>query len=148
MKHCFGCKTTKLKSEFSKCSSRRDGLQTQCKECKHVTATNWRIKNKSRSNAITEKWRKANLDKDCARVARRSAAKSDRMLKWGKETLKKDIQIWYTRAKLASTFMGGNWHVDHIVPLRGKTVSGLHVPWNLQILPAIENIKKGNKHVC
>lgn len=41
---------------------------------------------------------------------------------------------------------GIEWHVDHIIPLKGKNICGLHLWTNLAVIPKVENLRKGNKN--
>lgn len=91
-----------------------------------------------------KKWRLKNLDKVSSyRVARRSGIKQQTLIL--SEEHKKQIKDIYTKAKKLTKKFKTSFHVDHIVPLQGKNVSGLHVPWNLQILSAKANLSKSNK---
>ncbi len=80
-----------------------------------------------------------------AQAAKRRAAKDQRTPNWLTHEHKAAIlRVYSERARLTKE-TGVVHHVDHIVPLRGKNVSGLHVPWNLQVLTAKENLSKSNK---
>ena len=56
------------------------------------------------------------------------------------------IRQAYELAKLRTVVTQIDWQVDHVIPLRGKRVSGLHVPSNLRVVPTSVNLRKGNKY--
>lgn len=92
-------------------------------------------------------WREANPATVAAYAAERRAAKAQRTPPWLNDGHRAEIVKIYETARALSASTGVPHHVDHEVPLRGKKVSGLHVPWNLQCLPGWANLLKSNRTV-
>jgi 5-methylcytosine-specific restriction endonuclease McrA len=76
---------------------------------------------------------------------KRHTAKLQRTPVWLSDDDRWMLEQAYELAVLREEATGVAYQVDHIVPLQGLAVSGLHVPWNLQVIPAIENKRKGNR---
>jgi len=81
-----------------------------------------------------------------ANDAKRRAAKMKRTPAWLTEEDFWMIEQAYELAALRTKLFGFGWHVDHVMPLQGAVVSGLHVPTNLQVIPWIQNVSKANKY--
>lgn len=92
-------------------------------------------KHKERRSEYYNEWLKENWpDQKAYRAAR-------------KKRVKQATPIWADLEAITEFYKNcpKGYHVDHIIPLFGKIVSGLHIANNLQYLPAKENLKKGNK---
>lgn len=101
--------------------------------------------NKKRIAAQRKQYRVENAAAIAAYNRARQLAKTQRTPRW----LTPD-DLWlmaqaYELAALRTRLFGFPWHVDHILPLHGRLVSGLHVPTNLQVIPGAENCRKSNK---
>ena len=166
MKHCYKCKTFKLPTEFGKNSSKPDGLATECRVCKRQQDREYAAKNRDTAKhkssiwyyenkkyvlesrkEYRSSWSKQNRHKRNAVETKRRALKVKATPKWLTAEHFRQIESIYWLAQLQKELTDTQYHVDHIVPLKGKTVCGLHVPWNLQVIPALDNIRKGNRIV-
>lgn len=176
MKICSKCDERKDYNCFSKNPSSRDGLHSVCKVCRAKVKRLWHQKTKSQRSEynkdyhknhkqkrsdyakkrrkqnpevyaeIAKRWQKNNPDKVNAISAKYKASKKQRTPTWLSEEHLQEMKNTYSHAKECELLTGDPYHVDHIVPLQGKNVCGLHVPWNLQVLPADINQSKSNRH--
>jgi len=106
---------------------------------------NWQAKNWDKYLDISSGWKRRNRGHTNAKSAQRKIAQLQRTPKWLTDQDFADIKKFYDLAHELSQAYGFPWHVDHIIPLQGKTISGLHVVDNLQIMPGSENSRKGNR---
>lgn len=110
-----------------------------------LKAIDYYYSNKDKCNARLNEYRRKNPQKFAALNAKRRAAKIKATPKWLTDKDFLEIEELYICAKAFQIYTGQEYHVDHIIPLQGKNVCGLHVPWNLQLITAKENLAKSNK---
>lgn len=171
MKKCPKCGETKPFSEFRKCKSRKDGHQGFCKPCQYSYSKTaeakkkkkeWREKNKEKIKKYLKKYREDNLEKCRERsrqhyrdnkkdyieraMVRESKLKKSEIANKYKLEIK---EIYEHRDSLMNMLSSIGYElsfeVDHIIPLNHPDVCGLHVPWNMQVIPKCLNLKKTNK---
>lgn len=150
--HKYKCKDcTKVETYFNYKNNREKELlkvknwQAANKEKIKLRERSYRTKNKVEIAARCRSWRKRYPYKINALVRKREQQKRHAAPKWLDEKHLEQIQDLYLEAFILTQETEVRHEVDHIVPLQGKNVCGLHVPWNLQVITKTANIKKGNK---
>lgn len=161
VKVCKTCKVEKSTEEFYKQTTRGVyGVRGTCKLCDNYKKKEYRdsigdlllarkkaeyARNRDARLEQKRKYRQENKGRINALVTARKKIVRQRTPSWVSSDEKWLIKEVYDLAALRSSVLGFDWHVDHVLPLQGKTVSGLHILGNLQVIPAIENIRKRNK---
>ena len=110
-----------------------------------IKSKQYYAENTSKCNRRLNEYRKNKPEKFLALNAKRRAGRLSATPPWLTKIDFKEIEELYLCARMFKLYTGQDYHVDHIVPLQGKNVCGLHVPWNLQVITAKENLSKSNK---
>ena len=139
-KICTKCDEDKPLADFGVRASRADGRHYQCKVCNALNVKAWRRRNHAKDKAVSAAWSRANPARKRMNAA--STQKKKQTPPWLTADQRNQMVSVYEHATDCQACTGEPYHVDHIVPVNGKHVSGLHVPWNLQVLPADVNMRK------
>lgn len=146
-KVCKGCLRELDLDMFHKHS--QNGTRPRCKECRSKATKRFGVHShligileKKNRKLISAGYTKRYPEKSAAKTAKRRSIKKKSSPHWANQFF---IDEAYHLASLRTKTLGFKWEVDHIIPLQGKNVCGLHVENNLQVIPKISNIRKGNK---
>jgi hypothetical protein len=104
----------------------------------------WALNNPEKIKNKRDKYNKKNPDKYTAWAVAGVARRAKRIPTWLTTEDKWMLKEAYALAKQRTKLFGFVWEVDHIIPLRGVNVSGLHVPLNVQVIPKTLNRLKRN----
>lgn len=137
-----------------------------CKsKCKSCYNSDYKAANRARLNAITAQWHRDNKEQANAKKIAWALANPEKVKQTKKAYVSRNLKSyraqcakrhaakmqrtpsWADLAAIKQIYLNcpESMEVDHIVPLQGKTVSGLHVPYNLQYLTPEQNRSKGNR---
>ena len=141
-KTCRLCGASKPSSEFNKNNISKDKLEYFCRPCARNRLKEQYHKDPKRALESQRRYRGRNRHKINASNAKAKILR--RKLSVPGWVDLEAIRKIYEEAQRITSETGIKHHVDHIIPLRGKTVCGLHVPENLQVLRAGDNSRKSN----
>jgi hypothetical protein len=157
-KQCRRCLEMKPLEEFYRQQANPCGRMHECKDCNKTSRAAYRAANREKERQRNRKyhaenpevvrsrvkrWRKNNPGKERAKAKMREAQQIKACPPWAKKgEIKEQICRHYLHAEWLESVTGTPMHVDHIVPLRNDFVCGLHVPANLMVLSAEDNISK------
>jgi hypothetical protein len=151
-KICKYCNNEKSLNQFTTCKLCKDGYSHMCKDCykqkyyaDNIESHKKKYKENREEKLLYQKeYVISNRHVKRAADAKRRASKLSATPKWLSSSELFAIKQFYKLAKLLESLTAIKYHIDHIVPLQGENVCGLHVPWNLQIITAEENLSKSN----
>lgn len=158
--YCRACRSLYVKTDPARARDRarypsrgsalRASLRKKYKdnpEKYRIRAAEYRTEHSAKHREASLAWQRTNKGRANARNAAYKASKKFAVPSWLSREQKIQIAWFYTIAKELQWLSEERLEVDHIIPLRGKDVSGLHVPWNLQVIPKSLNCAKRNRLV-